>query len=57
MTLNKSWFTQFPDYAVAICPVTGRWGFQNTQNDRQSYILSKFHKSKKFSSTKLSNVD
>ena len=29
MTLNKSWFTQFPDYAVAICPVTGQWGFQN----------------------------
>ena len=49
MTLNKIWFTQFPEYAVAIYPVTGQWGFQNTQNDRQSYILSKFHKSKKSS--------
>ena len=28
MTLNETWFTQFPDYAVAVYPVTGQ-GFQN----------------------------
>ena len=39
MTLNKTWFTQFPDYAVAICPVTGQEVFK-TLNDRQSHILS-----------------